>query len=115
MIRKNIANVPSQEVTMEGASGTRIQWLFGADDGVPGFFMRRFTMAPGGSIPLHGHPWEHEIYILAGQAEVFTDTETITVTAGDALYVAPEEQHGYRTIGEVDLEFLCMVPTSAAG
>lgn len=114
MIRKNIKEVPSQEVTMEGVSKTSIQWLFGADDGVPGFFMRRFNMARGGSIPLHGHPWEHEIFILSGEAEVFTDTETITVTAGDALYVPKDELHGYRAIGEDDFEFLCIVPASAA-
>lgn len=110
---KNIETVPLETVTMEGVEQTKIQWLFGPDDEVPTFAMRRFVMEPGGSIPLHGHPWEHEIFILRGEAEVFTDSEKRTVGPGDALFVPPDEPHGYRNIGEVDLEFLCIVPNSA--
>jgi quercetin dioxygenase-like cupin family protein len=113
MIRKNIDNVERADVTMQGVAGTQIQWLFGKADGVPSFFLRRFVMSPGGTIPLHGHPWEHEIYILRGHAEVFNDRVTSQVAAGDALYIAPDEQHGYRNTGAEDLEFLCVVPASS--
>jgi quercetin dioxygenase-like cupin family protein len=113
MIKKNIERVEKADVAMEGVSGTQIQWLFGKDDGAPGFFLRRFVMAPGGTIPLHGHAWEHEIYVLKGHAEVFTDTETSSIAAGDALFIAPDEPHGYRNTGVEDLEFLCVVPASS--
>ena len=87
---KNTKQLPLDPVTMPGVEGTRMQWIFGADDGVPGFAMRRFVMAPGGVIPLHGHQWEHEIYILRGTAEVFSDSATTTIRAGDAIYVRPD-------------------------
>jgi quercetin dioxygenase-like cupin family protein len=77
--------------------------------------MRRFVMAPGGRIPLHGHAWEHEIFVVRGTVEVFTDTESKVVTGGTALYVGPDEPHGYRNIGDEDLEFLCIVPNAAVG
>jgi quercetin dioxygenase-like cupin family protein len=115
MIRKSIAHTEMNDVTMEGVERTRIQWLFGPDDGAPTYYLRRFVMAPGGSIPLHGHDWEHEIYVLRGRAQVFTDEETLSVGPGDALYVPPDEPHGYRNDGDEDFEFLCVVPTKAAG
>jgi quercetin dioxygenase-like cupin family protein len=110
---KHTKKLPLDPVSVPGVEGTKMQWIFGAADGVPGFAMRRFVMAPGGMIPLHGHHWEHEIYILRGTAEVFSDDSTTTVSAGDAIYVGPDEQHGYRNQGTEDLEFLCMVPLSA--
>lgn len=110
---KHITTVPMTKVTMEGVDDTQIQWLFGKEDSAENFYMRRFLMAPGGKIPLHGHPWEHEIYILRGQAEVFTDSEKQTISAGNCLYVPSDEPHGYRNIGDEDLEFLCIVPKKA--
>ena len=110
MILKNIEDVPYEEVTMEGVEKTQIQWIYSEKDGAPNFAMRRFTLAPGGKIPLHGHPWEHEIYFLKGKAEVFTDKERVTVSGGDTIYVPGDELHGYDNTGEEDLQFICMVP-----
>jgi quercetin dioxygenase-like cupin family protein len=114
MIKKNIETVKRDDVTMAGVSGTQIQWIFGEKDAVPSFYLRRFVMEPGGTIPLHGHPWEHEIYVLRGRAEVFTDTEHTDAGPGDAFYIPPDEQHGYRNTGTEPFEFLCVVPVSSA-
>ncbi len=113
MIIKNVNSVPAEEVTMEGVERTSIQWVFSRDDGAPSFAMRRFVMAPGGKIPLHDHPWEHEIYILSGRAVAFTEAERREVGPGDALFLPPGEPHGYENTGSEDLVFLCMVPLSA--
>ena len=113
MIKKNISQVPVQQVTMEGVEKTSIQWIFKSSDGAPGFAMRRFVMAPGGKIPLHDHGWEHEIYILSGRAVAFTPTEKQEIGPGDALLLPPGEPHGYENHGPEDLVFLCLVPLSA--
>jgi len=109
-MRKRADDVPMAEVIMDGVQDTYIQWLYSKDEGAPNFAMRRFTLKPGGKIPLHDHPWEHEIYILSGNARVFTDSEEITVVGGDVLYVPDDEPHGYENNGDDDLIFLCLIP-----
>jgi len=110
MIIKNTNVVPVEEVVMDGVEKTTIQWIYNEQDGAPNFAMRRFVMAPGGKIPLHDHPWEHEIFILSGRADVFTPDERREVAPGDALYLPADEPHGYENKGDEDLVFLCMVP-----
>ena len=110
MIIKNMEEVESDSVEMEGVKNTYIQWLYSKEDGAPNFSMRRFRIGPGGKIPLHDHPWEHEIFILEGTGRVFTDVNEVVVKAGDVLFVPGEEPHGYTNEGDSDLIFLCMIP-----
>lgn len=112
MLIKRSDKVQYNRVDMEGVVGTRIQWLMSKEDGALNFAMRRFTIAPDGRIPLHDHPWEHEIYILSGTARVFTESMNVDVTSGDVLYVPPDEPHGYHNTGAEDLVFLCLIPNS---
>ncbi|MGA1822760.1 MAG: cupin domain-containing protein [Thermoplasmatota archaeon] len=112
MIRKTAHEVPATEVIMEGVKNTYIQWLYSKEDGAPNFSMRRFILKAGGKIPLHDHPWEHEIYILSGSARVFTDIEETIVKEGDVLFVPVDEPHGYENTGGGDLIFLCMIPNN---
>lgn len=109
---RNADEVASNAVTMEGVRGTGMQWLLSKKEGAPNFAMRRFTMAPGGSIPLHDHPWEHEIYILKGSGVAYYPEGKVPIKAGDAIYIPGGEPHGYDNTGRVDLVFLCMVPNS---
>jgi len=113
MITRHADEVPSQTVTMEGVERTAIQWLVSKDDGAPTFALRRFTMNQGGRIPLHDHPWEHEIYILSGRARAFTDSGETNVGPGDVLYIPPDEPHGYECTSDEALVFLCVVPGNA--
>ncbi|MFX1511953.1 MAG: cupin domain-containing protein [Promethearchaeota archaeon] len=111
MRKKNISEIDSDPVTDYGSIDTTIQWVWGPKDGVPNFFMRRFTIEPGGLIGLHDHPQEHEIYFLSGVCRVFNDKgEERIVKAGDTLYVPSDEPHGYENKGEEPVEFLCMIP-----
>ena len=67
---KQVRDVAAQAVTAEGADGVAIRWLLGADDAPENFYMRLFELAPGGHTPRHGHPWEHEVYVLEGKGTV---------------------------------------------
>jgi quercetin dioxygenase-like cupin family protein len=108
---KNINQISSEDVTMYGSTGTSIQWIWSKDDDVPNFFLRRFIITPKNQIGLHSHQEEHEIFILAGEGEVFNDSgELFRVKPEDSLYVPPNEAHGYRNTGNVDLVFLCIIP-----
>ncbi len=111
---RNIDAVPSQPVDMPGSSGCRVQWLLGEKDGAPNFAMRRFEVAPGGHTPRHHHPYEHEVYVLAGEGEVIEGETPHRIAAGDVILVKPDEVHQFRNIGPSPLRFLCLIPNDAA-
>ncbi|MCU0798419.1 MAG: cupin domain-containing protein [Candidatus Thermoplasmatota archaeon] len=108
----NADEAASSEVRMDGVTGTSIQWLASKTDGAPNFAMRRFTMAPGGTIPLHDHPWEHEIYILQGKGTALYGDRKVDIASGDVIFIPGNEPHGYINDGKEDLVFLCMIPNS---
>jgi len=81
--------------------------------GAPNFVMRLFTVKPGGYSPKHSHRWEHEIFIVKGKAEVYDGKKYNTVEAGSFVYVPGGIEHQLRNAGDEDLEFICVIPTSA--
>ena len=102
--------VEAKAVEMEGAEGVTLRMLIGPLDGAPNFNMRLFEVAPGGFTPRHTHSWEHEAYILAGEGAVLADGQEQPVSAGDCVYVDPDEEHQFRNTGGENLKFLCLVP-----
>jgi quercetin dioxygenase-like cupin family protein len=108
-----IEAVPSTPVEMPGAVGCRVRWLIGEPDGAPNFAMRQFEVQPGGHTPRHSHPYEHEVYILEGSGVILEGEREHPFTAGDVIYVAPDEVHQFRNQGTSSLKFLCLVPNSS--
>jgi quercetin dioxygenase-like cupin family protein len=111
IIRKRDVEPKQVKADEEGnpAVGTSIQVLI--PEG-PNFVMRLFTVKPGGSTPLHSHPWEHEVYIISGRGQVKGGCEA-DLAAGDAVYVASGDTHNFANTGEDDLRFICVVPKRA--
>ncbi|MHA1730213.1 MAG: cupin domain-containing protein [Promethearchaeota archaeon] len=62
----------------------------------PNFIMRRFEIKSGGSIGVHSHPVEHEIYLLKGQL-FLTDNKgrKELVSEDEFIFFPPNEPHGY--------------------
>lgn len=110
MTIKRAEDVPAEAVEAEGAKGVQIRWLIHQPDGAPNFYMRQFTVAPGGHTPRHRHDWEHEVYILSGTAVVGTPDGVKTASPGDCIYVPPNEEHQFLNAGSAELKFLCLVP-----
>ncbi len=102
--------VPFQPVVTEGAQGAFIKELITDRDGAPTFAMRLFEILPGGNTPLHSHPWEHEVFILSGRGELRGETQMHPFSAGDAVFVPPNETHTFVNTGETPLRLLCMIP-----
>ena len=107
-------DVPEQTVDMPGAHGCTVRWLVGPSDGAPNFAMRQFTVAPGGYTPRHFHPYEHEVYVLEGEGVVFEGETQHAISAGDVVFVQPDEVHQFRNTSSSPLKFLCLVPNSSA-
>ncbi len=106
-------NVKLQEVVMPGAEGCQVRWLVDEEDGAPNFAMRQFEVAPGGYTPKHNHPYEHEVYVLAGNGIVMEGDQEHSLTPGTVVYIAPDEVHQFKNTGDQPLHFLCLVPNSA--
>jgi quercetin dioxygenase-like cupin family protein len=104
------SQVPAEPVKEGGARGASVRWLIARPEGAPTFAMRLFELAPGGSTPLHEHDWEHEVYILEGEAEVMSDAGPRPVSEGDAVLVMPGERHQFRNLDDEPAKFLCMIP-----
>ena len=95
--------VPAQQVEAEGAQGTTVRWLISGPEGAPTFAMRVFEVGPGGNTPFHEHEWEHEVYILEGEAEVVSGAGAQALSAGDAVLILPGVWESYLcSLGGVD-------------
>jgi len=69
MKRFRYSSVPAEDVPPP-AECVKVRWLITEETGAPNFAMREFTVGPGGSTPRHVHPWEHEVFVLAGKGTV---------------------------------------------
>jgi quercetin dioxygenase-like cupin family protein len=92
------------------AEKVKIRWLINEKQGAPNFAMRRFEVAPGGSTPYHTHPWEHEVYVLEGDAVAVSKKSENEIGPGSVILVEPNEEHNFVNTGDKTLVFLCMIP-----
>jgi len=104
--------VEAKPVTDPGARGVSIRVLMGENVGAPTFTMRHFSLAPGGSTPYHSHPWEHEVYVLAGRGKAMRKSGETEVAKGSFVYVPPDEEHSFTNAGDGPFEFLCVIPAA---
>ncbi len=102
--------VEGKSVADAGAEGVTIRVLMGDNVNAPNFAMRRFEIAPGGGTPYHSHPWEHEVYVLAGKGKVRRKGGETELEAGSFVFVPPEEEHNFVNTGAAPFSFLCVVP-----
>jgi len=108
MLVKNAEGIVSKPV--EGLEGVTIRWLWGPDDGAPNFALRLFEVEPGASTFHHMHPYEHEVFILSGQAVLRGETMEHHLAAGSTALVMPDEIHQFVNPGPEILRFLCAIP-----
>jgi len=108
------ANIAKKAVNVEGAEGVEIRVLISKDDGAPNFAMRMFELQPGGHTPLHRHPHEHEVFVLAGAGVFVHGGENHPITPEDVIFVPGGSEHCFRNTGSSTLRFLCLVPLSGA-
>ena len=106
-IIKHSASVQVRTIPVGTDASTQV--LLGADDGMPNFAMRKFSMQDGGGMPLHTNTVEHEQYVLRGRARIRIGDEDHEVGAEDVVYIPAGVPHSYHVL-QGPFEFLCMVP-----
>ena len=94
----------------EAMEGVTMRVVIGPEEGAPFFNMRVFEVEPGYASPHHSHPWEHEIFVLSGQAVFRTDQGDLPVGHGSTIFVPGGEMHQMRNTGDDLLRFICLVP-----
>ncbi len=102
--------VKAEDVAMEGSLHVKVRWLITKEMGANNFAMRLFEVEPEGYSPLHKHAWEHEVFILAGNGNLFDGEKETLFKAGDAVFVPPNEMHQFVNGGKTLLRFLCLIP-----
>jgi quercetin dioxygenase-like cupin family protein len=98
---------------IEGLQGVTIRWLWAEQDGVPNFALRLFEVQPGASTFFHTHPYEHELYVLSGQAVLRSKDGERALAANDTAFVPENEGHQLVNTGRSTLRFLCAIPLQA--
>jgi quercetin dioxygenase-like cupin family protein len=107
MFVKHTQDVEAKNVA--AGQDTTIQVLISSQEG-PNFAMRKFSMNPGGGMPLHTNTVEHEQYVLGGQARIGIGEEEYEVQQGDVVFIPEGVPHFYENIGDEPFEFLCVIP-----
>ncbi|HNU24038.1 MAG TPA: cupin domain-containing protein [Mesotoga sp.] len=87
--------------------------LIGKAKGAENFVMRLFTVGEGGHSPHHSHLWEHEVFIVSGEATVVTNQGEVQASAGSYVFVPSGVKHQFKNTGKGNLEFICVIPSSA--
>jgi quercetin dioxygenase-like cupin family protein len=100
------------EVNLPGVEKTTVRWLIGRRSGAKTYAMRMFTMEPGGIIPLHTHPEEHQIFILEGEAILLSeDNERRIAKKDDVVFIPSNIPHGYdNRESDNGFRFICVIP-----
>jgi len=112
MLIRRADEMQGQPMQMEGVKDVTMRLMVGRGDGAPNFSMRHFTVEPGGHTPRHSHDYEHEIFIVEGEAQVENDGKMHAIKAGDVLFVKPNVLHQFVNTGAQPLKFLCLVPVT---
>lgn len=107
---KHEKEIIKEKVVAEGAKDAHIQWLISEKDNAPNFALRRLTVGPGGSTPLHKHDYEHETYVLSGKGELFFEGKKYELEPNKFAFIDANKIHQFINNGEKDLVFLCIIP-----
>jgi quercetin dioxygenase-like cupin family protein len=98
-------------VDMAGCTDVYMRWLVGRRTGAKTYAMRHFEIKPGGQIPLHSHPEEHQIFVLDGAAQVIGGEQEQIAKKDDIVFVPSDLPHGYdNTKGTKSFRFICVIP-----
>ncbi len=86
------------------------------DDGCPRYAMRIMEFEPSGQTALHGHPEEHEVYFLEGEAAIVDGNGKETrLRVGGFAYIPPNELHQFKNVGNTRMKMICTIPILPGG
>jgi mannose-6-phosphate isomerase-like protein (cupin superfamily) len=68
------------------------------------------TLLPPGQMPhpAHHHEWEEILYIQTGKIQVTINGETTQIGPGSVVYIASNEEHSSKNIGDVPSQYFVL-------
>jgi quercetin dioxygenase-like cupin family protein len=110
MLTGHYSDVKEEVPAMPGMQAT-IRWLIAEKEGARNFAMRVIEVKrQGEKIPLHQHPYEHEVFVIEGEGSVLAPEGGKSVRPGDYVFVGPDERHGFENTGRSAFRFICVIP-----
>jgi len=109
----HVSRVPESSIVPGEVPGGRratVRWVIGEEHGAPNFEMRLFHLDEGMSTEWHHHPWEHEVFVVAGRGFARSEAGDTPLEPGSVVFVAPGEMHQFRAAPDHAIEFICVVP-----
>jgi mannose-6-phosphate isomerase-like protein (cupin superfamily) len=79
--------------------GVETRMLVSAMNGAAQLCIFEQWVAPGAGAPTHHHPVEEVLIVCEGEAEMWIETERLTVPAGRSLIIPAGRCHGFRNSG----------------
>ena len=110
MKHMHYSEVEEQIPTEEGVKDTTIRWLITEKDGAKNFAMRVFTIRLGGHTPHHTHDWEHELFMLEGEAVLRSGDEKTPFKPGEFAFIKSNELHQIRNESAKVARVMCLIP-----
>jgi quercetin dioxygenase-like cupin family protein len=106
-------DVKATHFKSDKAKGVAGRVVIGKKNGADNFCMRIFEISPGGNTPKHSHDWEHEIFIHAGEGEIYENGKWNPIKFGDVVFIPGNEEHQIRNSCKELFIFVCLVPSKA--
>lgn len=82
--------------------------LVGQGEATP-FHVRYFEVEPGGYTTFERHEHQHVVVAIRGRGEVRLGEPWEKLEFGDLVFVASNQPHQFRSIGDEPFGFLCIV------
>jgi quercetin dioxygenase-like cupin family protein len=105
------SEIKEEKVKEEGAKGVTKKALIGPEDNSQNIIMRYFKIFPGGYTPRHRHNYEHLVKIEKGEGIIINEEgREVKVTAGQSVFIEPNELHQFKNSFKDNFEFVCVIP-----
>jgi quercetin dioxygenase-like cupin family protein len=96
-------------------TGERIKFLKTSHDTGGEYVLLEATVAPGGGVAAHVHPYQTEEFeIISGSVEFKKNGKKVVAHDGDSVTVEPGDVHRFENVGDADAKFVTRV-TPALG
>jgi quercetin dioxygenase-like cupin family protein len=110
MQHHHIKDVQQDKVEAFGSQKTFIQWFRKPEESTH-FMMRRFEIESKGFIGIHGHPEEHQMFVLKGPIVLLDKDKNETIVETDEFVYMPSDAiHGYKNPNDFSVSFICGIP-----
>jgi mannose-6-phosphate isomerase-like protein (cupin superfamily) len=94
-----MVNDPEHTPLEQWRQGVETRMLISACNGAAQLCIFEQWVSPGAGAPTHRHTVEEVLTVCEGEAEMWIDTERVTLSAGRSLIIPAGRGHGFRNSG----------------